>query len=94
MRNPVLANERGGLHRIELVQEHDVSPPAAAAIAKARPNVPHKGTAARTVVPGALICSTAATSRACRAIERWRCSTNFGALVVPLVVKVRHGASG
>ena len=45
-------------------------------------------------VPGASKPKARATCWAWPAIAPWRCSTNFGALVVPEVVKMLHGALG
>ena len=57
-----------------------------------KPNTPHSGRMESDSVSGALKPKARATCWAWLAMAPWRCSTNFGALVVPEVVKMLHGA--
>ena len=68
------------------------APPATAAIAAALPKVPQNGTAPSSAASSASSPMRRATSAACPAIVCWSCRTSLGPLVVPEVVKVRHGA--
>ena len=68
-------------------------PAASVAMALQNPNTPHNGGASSIVASGPIE-NPLTTSNACLITVRWSCSTNFGALVVPEVVKMAQPASG
>jgi hypothetical protein len=69
------------------------APPASAAMAWVKPNTPHSGSACSTRAPGASSPKPAATSRACCTTPACAWQTNFGARVVPEVVKITQRLS-
>ena len=70
------------------------APAASAPSALVKPNTPQRGAVTNTRVSGATYPNPRATSCAWRSTVRWSCRTNFGAFVVPEVVKITQPESG
>ena len=68
-------------------------PAASIAIALATPKTPHSG-GASSIVDTESIAYPSMTSKACEIRVRWSWSTNFGARVVPEVVKMAQALAG